>query len=130
MNSDGPARPVGRPLFEAILDEQKNGWDRGERPSIENLMARYPTLRADTEATLDVIYQEFVIRRALDESPCPEDYLGRFPDWTDALVRQFAVDEALRPAHEVTVHLRDEAKTSLGLDTTPNRETMASSTAT
>jgi tetratricopeptide (TPR) repeat protein len=61
-----------------------------------------------------VIYQEFVIRRALGESPCPEDYLRRFPAWADALVRQFAVDEALRPPDEVTVHIRDDAKTTLG----------------
>ena len=93
-------------------------------------MARYPTLRAghwgNPRCDLPGIRDS---GGHLGESPCPEDYLGRFPDWTDALVRQFAVDEALRPANEVTVHLRDEAKTSLGLDTAPG-ETMASSTAT
>ena len=114
MNGDGLAQPVGRPLIEAIVDEQKAGWEKGERPLIEDLLARHPTLREDTEATLDVIYQEFVIRRALGESPCPEDYLRRFPAWADGLVRQFAVDEALRPPDEVTVHIRDDAKTTLG----------------
>jgi eukaryotic-like serine/threonine-protein kinase len=114
MNGDGLAQPVGRPLIEAIVDEQKARWEKGERPLIEDLLARHPTLRDDAEATLDVIYQEFVIRRALGESPCPEDYLRRFPAWADGLVRQFAVDEALRPPDEVTVHIRDDAKTTLG----------------
>ena len=123
MNGDGTTQPVGRPLFEAILDEQKHGWDRGERPSVENLLERHPTLRDDTEATLDVIYQEFAIRRALGESPRPEDYLARFPAWADALVRQFAVDEALRPANEATVHLHDLSKTTMGPHSGPGETT-------
>ena len=123
MNGDGPERPVGRPRFEAILDEQQARWNRGERPLVEDLLAQHPTLREDAEAALDVIYQEFVIRRALGESPTPEDYLRRFPAWSDALIRQFAVDEALRPANEVTVHLRDEAMTTLGPHSAPGETT-------
>ncbi len=114
MNGDGSAPRVGQPSFDAILDEQKSRWDRGERPLVEDLLARHPTLGEDAEATLDVIYQEFVIRRALGESPSPEDYLGRFPAWADALVHQFAVDAALRPANEVTVQPKDLAATDPG----------------
>ena len=73
--------------------------------AVEDLLARHPTLQADAEAAVDVIYQEFVIRRARGESPSPEDYLQRFPAWADALVRQFAVDEALRPVDGATVNV-------------------------
>ncbi len=59
-------------------------------------------LRTDAEAAVDVIYQEFVLRRVRGESPRPEVYLRRFPAWADALIRQFAVDEALRPLDGAT----------------------------
>ncbi len=114
MNGDGPLAPVGRPLIEEILDEQRARWDRGERPLVEDLLAQHPTMREDAEATVDVIYHEFVIRQALGESPSAEDYLRRFPAWAGALVRQFALDEALWPANEATVHPTDLAATTLG----------------
>ena len=120
MNGDGPAPRIGQPYFDAILDEQKSRWDRGERPLVEDLLARHPTLGEDAEATLDVIYQEFVIRRALGESPSPEAYLRRFPAWADALVHQFAVDAALRPVNEVTVQPTDPGATGLGPLSTPD----------
>ena len=41
----------------------KRGWHRGERPTVEDYLARHPTLRADAEAVVDLIYQEYVIRR-------------------------------------------------------------------
>ncbi|MGO9469832.1 MAG: protein kinase domain-containing protein [Isosphaeraceae bacterium] len=114
MNGDGTAPPGGRTLFDAILDEQQARWNRGERPLVEDFLAQHPTLREDAEATIDVIYHEFLIRRARGESPCPEDYLRRFPASSDALVRQFAVDEALRPADGATVHVTGLAATTVG----------------
>ena len=120
-------QPVGRPLFEAIVDEQKAGWEKGERPLIEDLLARHPTLRDDAEATLDVIYQEFLwIRRALGESHRAPRRLSpaRFPGLgRRASVRQFAVDEALRPANEATVHLHDLSKTTVGPPSGPGEIT-------
>ncbi len=72
MNGDGPEPPVGRPQIEEILDEQRARWDRGERPLVEDFLAQHPTLREDAEATVDVIYHDFVIRQALGESPSRE----------------------------------------------------------
>ncbi len=92
----------------------------GERPLVEDILAEHPTLVEDAEATVDVIYHEFVIRRARGESPCPEDYLRRFPAWADALVRQFAVDEALRPVDAGTVHAAGVAVPTLGHPAAPS----------
>ncbi len=114
MTGDGPDPPDCRPTLDAILDEQQARWDRGERPLVEDLLAEHPTLVEDAEATVDVIYHEFVIRRARGESPCPEDYLRRFPAWAGALVRQFAVDEALRPVDAGTAPATDLAATAVG----------------
>ena len=49
----------------------------------------------DTESLLDLIYQEILLRRGLGESPGAEEYTRRFPAWTEALIRQFAVDDAM-----------------------------------
>ncbi len=114
MNGDASEPPDGRPSLDAVLDEQQARWQRGERPPAEDFLARHPSLRDDAEAALDVIYQEFVIRRALGESPSPDDYLGRFPTWADGLVRQFAIDEALRPVSVDTIYHADEATTIAG----------------
>ncbi len=114
MNDDGPAPLSERPLLETILDEQEARWKCGERPSVEAFLAEHPSLAADAYAAVDVIYHEFVIRLARGESPTPEEYLKRFPAWADALLRQFAVDEALRPEHGATLYASDLAATTLG----------------
>jgi hypothetical protein len=125
MTCDGPQPPAGRRLFEAILDEQQARWNSGERPPAEDFLASHPALGDDAEAALDVIYQEFVIRRAQGESPCPEDYFKRFPAWADGLMRQFAVDEALRPADVATVHSPDPASTAPGTNEAPGAPPLA-----
>ena len=43
-----------------------------------------------------------------------EEYVRRFPAWSDALIRQFAVDEAMRPAEPRTVLLSDGVPTVEG----------------
>jgi Protein kinase domain len=120
MNAEGIAPPGDRPIFEATLDEQQTRWDRGERPSVEELLAQHPTLQTDADAAVDVIYHEFVIRLARGESPCAEDYLLRFPNWAHALMRQFAVDEALRAVDGSTVNAPDLAATTMGAVTAPD----------
>ncbi len=87
-----------RALLEAVLDEQSACWHRGERPPAEQFFGRFPALQHDTEAAVDVIYQEFVLRRSLGEWPKPEEFVRRFPAVSDMLVRQFAADEVLHSA--------------------------------
>jgi eukaryotic-like serine/threonine-protein kinase len=109
MNGEGPEPAVARLELEAILDEQETRWNRGERPVVEDLIAKHPALRENADAAIDVIYQEFVIRRDCGEFPAPEDYIRRFPAWADGLVRQFAVDDALHPAHEPAANRVDRS---------------------
>jgi tetratricopeptide (TPR) repeat protein/tRNA A-37 threonylcarbamoyl transferase component Bud32 len=101
-------RPIDRVQLEAILDEQRAAWDSGDRPSAEAFLAHYPALLDDAEAAVDLIYHEFLIRRSLGESPDPAEFLGRFPDWSDALLGQLAVDQAMRTATQPTIHLAED----------------------
>src|SRR5262249_52358529 len=59
-------------------------------------LARYPELRADPEATIDLIYSEVLLRQELGELPQAEEYLRRFPEYATMLQRQFELHEVLR----------------------------------
>jgi hypothetical protein len=102
MRGNEPPGLDGRTLLVTVLEEQEARWDRGERPTVEDYLAGHPSLRADAEAAV-VIYQEYVIRRRLGEPVRADDYVRRFPEWTDTLIEQFAVDEAMRPVEALTV---------------------------
>jgi len=52
---------------------------------------------------LDVVYQEYVLRRATGERPGAEEFIGRFPEYREALVRQFELESAL----STSMSLRD-----------------------
>jgi hypothetical protein len=68
-------------------------WQRGERLRVEDYLARHPALRADPEAMLDLIIEEFSLREQRGEQTQPAEYLGRFPDLAAALNQQFALLE-------------------------------------
>src|SRR5262249_42676736 len=95
MNGNTPARAIARAMVEEALDEQRDRWKRGDRAPVESYVARYPALEDDREFLLDLIYQEILLRRRDGESPGPEEDTARFPAWTEELIRQFAVDQAM-----------------------------------
>jgi serine/threonine-protein kinase len=98
MNSDRPPDSAELPLLERVLSEQSALWKQGERVSVEELLARYPALRDDPTAVLDLIYHEYLLRRRLNEAPIPAEFIRRFPEQSAALLRQFAVDEVMGSA--------------------------------
>ena len=114
MGGNEARRADGRTLLDSVLEEQETCWLRGERPTVEDYLAGHPALREDAEAVVDLIYQEYLIRRRLGEPVEDEEYVRRFPAWSDALIRQFAVDEAMRPAEPRTVLQPDGVPTGEG----------------
>ena len=82
-------------LRNAVLGEQRARWLDGDRLVVEDYLTRCPELNEDREAVLDLIYQEYDLRRQSGEDPRPHEYVERFPKWSDALIRQFAIDEAM-----------------------------------
>jgi tRNA A-37 threonylcarbamoyl transferase component Bud32 len=79
----------------ALRAEQADRWRRGDPLSVEACLAREPSLTADDEALLDLVYNEVVVREELGEAPRPEEYVRRFPRLEAALRRQFAVHRLL-----------------------------------
>ncbi len=81
--------------LERLLDDQSQCWERGERLPVEGYLRAYPGLADDTDALLDLIYHEVVLRTRRGEAPALEDYLRRFPHLADRLREQFDIHEAL-----------------------------------
>ena len=82
-------------LLDQALDDQKSSWDRGEGVRVEQILALAPALRDDTEAVLDLIYQEYVLRKESGEKPDPNEFTARFPDLAGPIMLQFGVDAAI-----------------------------------
>src|SRR5262245_55042983 len=78
--------------------DQAERWQRGERVLVETYLEQFPSLRADAEALLDLVFSEVVLRERLGESPRLEEYVLRFPAHEAYLRLQFALHEALAAA--------------------------------
>ena len=52
-------------------------WQRGEGVLVEAYLEAYPALGSDTEAVLDLIYNEFVLRRERGELLTFDEYMAR-----------------------------------------------------
>src|SRR5947209_12796447 len=61
----------------------------------ETLIAAYPAVAADTEAALELVYTEFVVRQQLGQNPDPSSWLDRFPQWRSDLEQMFEVHDEL-----------------------------------
>jgi tetratricopeptide (TPR) repeat protein/predicted Ser/Thr protein kinase len=79
----------------SLLMEQRERWQRGEPMLVEAYLERLPELRDNPDVVLDLIYNEIFLRAQHGETPCLPEYLGRFPQFADALRLQFEVHNAL-----------------------------------
>ena len=91
------------PLIGLLLKHQRNAWRRGEPAPVETYLAQEPLLKTDTQAILDLIYNEIVLREELGELPRLEEYLTRFPGLTRDLELQFEVERAIQSESSVNV---------------------------
>jgi serine/threonine protein kinase len=90
----GSCQPTRR-LVEDLSKDLRARWERGERPAVEAYLERYPALRTDPEAAVDLIYQEVLLREARGEVVQTSEYLQRFPQCAAQLRDQFEVHQAL-----------------------------------
>src|SRR5262245_15812402 len=84
----------GEHATQALLQDQSSRWRRGERVPVEDYLARRPALQGDTEAVLDLITNEVLLRRQAGETPLLEEYQRRFPHLAEPLRIQFEVEAA------------------------------------
>jgi serine/threonine protein kinase len=70
-------------------------WQAGERIFVERYLRQDPTLSADSEGVLDLIYQEILLRQERGEKPTLPEYVKRFPRLGNELRLQFEVHQVL-----------------------------------
>ncbi len=105
--------------LDSILDRQRQSWLDGSRPSVEELL-QDSSLRDDSEAQLDVIYNEVVVREELGENPSVAEYVVRYPHLEEDLALHFEVHHAVQGKFAVgTTRIVD-------CDTLPDRDALVS----
>jgi hypothetical protein len=93
LETAGPCEPAAAAAVLAV--DQWQRWHAGRRLPAEEYLRRCPALSGDANAALELIYGEFLVRRALGEPAQPAEYLDRFPQFAAGLREQFALFEAM-----------------------------------
>jgi hypothetical protein len=78
--------------FALLCQDQRTRWLRRQPVAIEEYCRHLPSLAANAEALLDLIYNEILVREELGERPDWEEYRRRFPNFRDELARLASVD--------------------------------------
>jgi predicted Ser/Thr protein kinase len=76
--------------------EQRRRWGAGDPVRVEVFFERYPVVRADEEAAVDLVYHEICLREGNGEHDLLSEYLGRFPELAERLSPLFEVHAALK----------------------------------
>src|SRR5262249_38192052 len=54
--------------------DQRQRWQRGERPPAEFYLGLYASRHSDDDFAVDLLFGEFLLRRQLGEEPCLDEY--------------------------------------------------------
>ena len=84
-----------RDWADSLRDDQRNRWHAGERVRVEDYLRWLPGLCDQTDAVLDLVYGEVLLREAAGEKVNLRELQNRFPAHTDALARQWEVHQLL-----------------------------------
>jgi hypothetical protein len=77
-----------------LLDDQRRRWTAGDRVPAEAYLPAFTDGAGDPVGFLDLVYQEVLLREQLGETPEPDEYLRRFPQFARAIRDQFEVHAA------------------------------------
>ena len=106
-------------ILDSILDQQREAWLAGSRPDVVELLEG-TSLEESSEAQLDLIYNEIVLREELGEHPSEVEYARRFPHMRTDLELQFEVhravqgDKVLAQTAQINVETLPEVKLPAG----------------
>jgi WD40 repeat protein len=111
------------PLVDVLL-RQREAWQAGRRPRVEDLLREFPHLAEDDNALLDLIYNETVLREEKGESSTLDEYLQRFPRLESDLRVQFEVDQAISTDALASPRSSRHGSTAPFLDDGPTETTL------
>ena len=67
--------------LETVLAQLRGDWLGGKRTSAAEYLRSNPALAADPLCAAEIIYQEFLVRREIGETPDWSEYLRQFPEY-------------------------------------------------
>jgi len=70
---------TARSIKQRLLEEQRAGWEAGQPPPLEGLVARWPGNPDDDPDTASLLFEEYCQRRRLGEQVTPDAMIERFP---------------------------------------------------
>jgi eukaryotic-like serine/threonine-protein kinase len=82
-------------LVDPLVEDMIARWRSGERPVTEDYLARFPELREQPEAAVELLYEELCLRRDAGLEVSWEDLAHRFPEWREHLLVLFACHQFL-----------------------------------
>jgi serine/threonine protein kinase len=77
--------------LKALWTRQLECWFRGERLPVEYFLREHPELRSDPRL-VDLVCNEFSLRKAMGDDPDCEAYVRRFPEFAGQLRRRLGSD--------------------------------------
>jgi serine/threonine protein kinase len=69
----------------ALLARRLRRWRAGEHLATEDVFALHPNARQDPDLAVELIRQEFFLRRSAGEEPSVEEFMARFPEFAGYL---------------------------------------------
>jgi serine/threonine protein kinase/Tfp pilus assembly protein PilF len=72
-------------LLAQLGEEMVRRWQGGERPLVEEFLARHPHLAEQPSAVVDLLYEEINLRQRYGEQASWSDLAARFPRWEEPL---------------------------------------------
>jgi predicted Ser/Thr protein kinase len=85
-------------LSQILCVDQRERWMLGERPETEYYVNVYRSSQPSSEYAVDILYNEFLVRREIGEAPTVDEYRDRFPELVEQLQVQVSLRDALGPA--------------------------------
>jgi predicted Ser/Thr protein kinase/predicted hydrocarbon binding protein len=85
-------------LSQILCVDQRERWMRGERPGTEYYLNLCRSLQPSSEYAVDILYNEFLVRREIGEAPAVDEYRDRFPELVEQLQVQVNLRDALGTA--------------------------------
>jgi len=85
-------------LSQILCVDQRERWMRSERPDTEYYINVYRSSQPSSEYAVDILYNEFLVRREIGEAPTVDEYRDRFPELVEQLQVQVNLRDALGTA--------------------------------
>ncbi|MCI0743225.1 MAG: protein kinase [Gemmataceae bacterium] len=116
------------PAASALADQTRH-WRAGTLIPVEECLELHAELRNDTEAVLDLIYNEVLLRTERGDTPKLDEYTRRFPKLADALGPIFEVHQAVESGGALSPLTPDPSPSrARGADTSPTAAGLSFST--